>query len=75
MINWTLINQTVELINRTEEAEGITEQDSLIQDKVLDWYNHTDITDVDVLAAAALHGYYDPDITYSQLVQEVEELF
>lgn len=47
-----------------------------IQENIEDWYNHTDITDPFVLAAAALEfGSYDNQIYLEELLENTIEYF
>ena len=75
MTNYNLINAAVTLVNEYNEAENIFEATTIIQERVLSWYNNTDITDSEMLAAAAiLIGSYTPT-EYSEVMKAKEFLF
>lgn len=67
MLNTKLIEETVKIIVNYFEAEGIYEETSTIRSRVIDWYNHTDVTDSYMLAAAAMSGDYQLRLTYNEL--------
>ena len=75
MINKTLIKRAVRLIIEIEEAEGIIEQTSNVEARVLDWYNNTEITSAEMLAAASMLGDYSKDIKYDDIVRLCENYF
>lgn len=75
MMNLMLINETVRLIVEYNDFENIYETNENIRNRVIDWYNHTEITNSEMLAAVALHGPYDPDLRYSDFVAMREFYF
>ena len=75
MMNDKLIKEAVKIVIEIEEAEGITEQTSNIEARALDWYNNTEITSAEMLAAATLNGSYDPSISWDTLEQLTDYYF
>ena len=67
MTNTNLINTTVDIIAKLNESNYIYETNATIRARVTDWYNHTDITDSELLAAAALIGDFNPVITMNDI--------
>ena len=57
MMNLMLINETVRLIVEYNDFENIYETNENIRNRVIDWYNHTEITNSEMLAAVALHAF------------------
>ena len=52
------------------EAYNICPCAATLREKIYDWYNHTDVTDPEVLAAVALEGKkWRPDFTYDQMLE------
>ena len=68
MTNWILIKEAVELVSNLLAAEGAYELPQSIEKRCLDWYNHSEITDPEMLAAAALNGPYNPEFTWDDLL-------
>ena len=58
MMNMNLINKVVEWIIKAYEFEGIHESEKTIAERTLNWYNHSDISDFETLAAAVWIGDY-----------------
>ena len=75
MTNMILINEAVKLVNEIYEGEGIMESTESIRAKVENWYNHTDITSAEMLAAASMLGDYSKDIKYDDIVRLCENYF
>lgn len=75
MTNWKLIDAAVQLVVEFNEFSGRVETTENIRNRVLDWYNNTDVTDVEMIAAAALHGSYSPSISYKDLTAAKEYYF
>ena len=75
MTNDKLIKRTIRLVIEIEEAEGFAEQTSSIEARALDWYNNTEITSAEMLAAATLNGSYDPSISWDTLVEWTKYYF
>lgn len=75
MTNWKLINDVVKSLTEIYEAEHIVETKAAIEKRVIEWYNHTDITDEQMLIAAAWLGTYDPSIKYEEIEDARDALF
>lgn len=75
MTNWKLIDNVVDYLTDIYEAEHIMETRKAIQARVLNWYNHTDIADEQMLIAAAWIGDYSPSIKYSDIESARDVLF
>ena len=75
MTNFNLINDAVKLVSQIEEAENIYETNNTIYNRCLDWYNHSEIIDAEMLAAVALNGPYDPNLKWNDLVAAKEYYF
>lgn len=70
MTNMRLIAETVKLINDYFEAENITATNQTITNQAIEWYNHSEITDAEMLAAAVMtYGNYKPGTTWDELEQ------
>lgn len=75
MTNWKLIDNVVDCLTAIYEAEHIMETRKTLQERVIEWYNHTDITDEQMLIAAAWLGTYDPSIKYKEIEDARDALF
>ena len=75
MTNWKLVYDVTMEVSKLYEAEHIMETRKTIQARVINWYNHTDITDEQMLIAAAWLGAYDPSIKYSDIENARDALF
>lgn len=75
MTNWRLINEVVEYLSEIYEAEHVVETRATIEKRVIEWYNHTDITDEKMLIAAAWLGSYHPSISYNDIEDARDALF
>ena len=75
MMNWELIDNTTEQVGYFYECEGIMETSASIKARVIEWYEHSDIADIEVLSAAAYLGKYDPKITYDEILATRDMLF
>ncbi len=74
MTHWELIDEAVALAAEIEEAMGIEENNASIKARVLDWYNHTDVCDAEMLAAASMHGSFQ-SVDYNTLCIWHDEYF
>jgi hypothetical protein len=74
MINYSLIEQATKLVQDFYEAEGIYESSKITREKILDWYEHTDIKDAQTLAAASISGYYRMG-TISKELEDLKEFY
>ena len=71
----SIISNAVALVNYIYEGEGIMETNDVIKHKVENWYNHTDLCDAEMLAAASMLGDYSSSITYTQIRDLAENCF
>lgn len=68
MTNMKLIIESTKLVSNYFEAENIMVSDQTIEAQVIDWYNHSEIVEAEMLAAAVMHyGYYNPEVKWNQL--------
>lgn len=65
-----LILKAVELANKFLEAENIHVANAQLMKRAVKWYDHTEITDPETLAAVVLYGDFDPSIR----IDVIEEL-
>lgn len=75
MMNTNLIESAVNIVVNFFEAEGINENTSTIRERVTEWYNKTDITDAELLAAAAITGHYEIGITLDDIISYAKFYF
>ncbi|MCC8068774.1 MAG: hypothetical protein LIO71_03290 [Ruminococcus sp.] len=75
MLNTRLIEEAVKIVIEYWEAEGISEETKTIRDRVTDWYNHTEITTPQMLAAAAISGDYEFGVTWDELLDRERFFF
>lgn len=73
MTNYKLIKEVVKTVSFLYEAKRITETNNSIEKRVLNWYNHTDIADFEMLVAAAWIGDYNLNITYD-IIETVRDM-
>lgn len=70
MMNMRLIAETVKLVNSYLEAENIMVATQTIEAQTKDWYNHNEIVEAEMLAAAVMnYGSYKPGTTWNELEQ------
>lgn len=69
MTNMNLIERATGMVVEFFELEGTAVDTESIRKRVTEWYNHTDITEPEMLASAAWIGEYNPKIKY----QSIEE--
>ncbi|AXF52435.1 MAG: hypothetical protein [Caudoviricetes sp.] len=75
MLNMKLIEAALGLIEERNEIEGITNNRENYSNIVLEWYNHSDITDAETLAALALDGKnYNSTMRYNE-IKRIKELY
>ena len=65
-----LILKAVELANEFLEAENIHVANAQLMKRAVKWYDHTEITDPETLAAVVLYGDFEPSIR----IDAIEEL-
>lgn len=75
MTNWKLIEKSIKLVIDLFEAEGIMEDSKVIVHNVMTWYNKTDVTDAEMLAAAAISGPYRFGTSWDELIDLKEFYF
>lgn len=76
MMTYTTVENAVKLVIDTLEANMITEQTDTIRAKVYSWYEHSDVTDPEMLAACALEGkFWFPGATYQWMLEAKEYWF
>lgn len=75
MTNLILINKAVTTLEEIYESKNIQESRKSIESRILDWYNHTDITEEEMLVAAAWIGNYSPSISFETIEDIREALF
>lgn len=75
MMNRILITEATKVAYNYLVAEGLNPQIGLLRAYAINWYNHTDITDVDTLAAAVMLGDFNPDISYDEVIAAKEIFF
>ena len=61
------IELAVSLASDIAEANQIAMNNSSIRARVTDWYNHTDVTDIEMLAALSLESCYNSMFTFSDM--------
>ena len=75
MTNWKLVYDVTIEVSKLYEAEHIMETNDTIFKRVLNWYNHTDIAEFEMLVAAAFIGDYAKHISYAEIVACKEMLY
>ena len=65
-----LILKAVELANEFLEAENIHVANAQLMKRAVKWYDHTEITDPETLAAVVLYGDFEPSIR----IDDIEKL-
>lgn len=68
MMNTNLIENAVRLVVDLFEDEGIYESTESIRKRAIDWYNNTEIVDVEMLAAATITGSYQFGTSWDELI-------
>lgn len=74
MTNKNLITKAVEIVISYFETEGISEETRTLYSRAEDWYNHTEITNPQTLAAVVISGSYDRGIRYNE-IKQIEEFY
>ena len=75
MINVNLIEEAIKLAIQYYEANRLTVDTKSIKKRVLDWYNHSDIADAEILAAAAIESEYECGADYDTILAWKEFYF
>lgn len=77
MTNTKLIEATMKKIETFFKLEGFPltlDLKTSFKEKVENWYNHTEITDAETLAAVTLSGDFKPGITIKE-IEQIKEFF
>jgi hypothetical protein len=75
MVNNKLLQSAEALVIMHLESCNIPVETKAVRNRLLNWYNYTDIADPDLLAAAAIMNDYDCRYTYEDILLWYEELF
>ena len=75
MLNMSLINAAVKVVEDFFNAEGIYEDTETIKARAINWYNHTEIIEVEMLAAATISGEYQIGMTWDDVLKIKEFYF
>jgi hypothetical protein len=69
MNTYAVVEMAVKLVVDNLEANGIMSDTNSIRNRVLSWYNHSDIVDAEILAGCALMGRdWFPGATYQYMI-------
>ena len=75
MMNCKLINEAADLAIAHYEANGLVCDSYNIRRRVEDWYNHSDIADAELLAAAAIESEYECGADYNTILSWRDHYF
>jgi len=76
MRTYMAVEKAVKLASDIFEANHIVCDNESIRNRVLSWYNHSDIADSEILAACALNGKdWFPGATYEDMLAAKEWWF
>jgi hypothetical protein len=75
MVNNNLMTQALALAVQYYEANGYSVDSRAILKRIKDWYNHSDIADAEVLAAAAIESEYECGADYDTILEWKEFYF
>lgn len=67
-MTYSAVERAVDLVVNYYEARGIVCDTDSIRDRVLSWYNHSDVADAEILAGAALTGYWLSNASYDDML-------
>ena len=70
MINAIVIEDATNLAINILEAKSITETTNTIRNRILAWYNNSDICDAETLAVCAILGDYNSTLSYDDILTE-----
>ena len=73
MLNEKLVQAAIEIVISYLEAENIYEETKTIRKRAIDWYNHTEIVDPQMLAAVVISGEYK-SISWDEVI-EIENFY
>lgn len=74
MMNVRLIQEAIKLVNDYYDAQRKQEQNAVIIERAVNWYNNTEIVDAEMLAAMVIYGPYTPAISWNKCI-EIKEYF
>lgn len=74
IMNKKLYEEVFKTVVDAFEFEQILMDNATIDRRITDWYNHTDYTDVETLAALVMGSEYKASITCDE-VEEMKEFF
>lgn len=74
MLNMKLIFEAIDLVNDFFAAERIYESNESILNRAISWYEHTEITDAETLAAVVMYGQYDSSIRFND-IKNIKDYF
>ena len=67
---YSTVENAVKIAIDIFEAEHILVTTDSIRNTIYDWYEHTDVTDPEVLAACAIEGFrWYPGATYQEMLE------
>lgn len=69
MTNTALIETAVDLANKIAATAGIMMSNTCIRCRVENWYNYTDFTNPEILAACAIDSDYNSNLSYSWIME------
>lgn len=73
---YSTVENAVELAVMIYEANHTMTNTETIRKQIYSWYNHTDITDAEALAACAIEfGYWNPNVTLDEIKIAKNEWF
>lgn len=73
---YTTVENAVKIAVDLFEANHIVSDTESIRRRIYGWYNHSDVTDPEVLAACALEGKdWFPGATYEEMLEAKAEWF
>ena len=75
MLNMSLINAAVKVVEDFFNAEGIYEDVETIKTRAINWYNYTKIVEVEMLAAATISGEYQIGMSWDDVLKIKEFYF
>ena len=74
MMNTRLIEEAVQMVVELFEYEGISESTVTITARAINWYNHSEIVDSEMLAAVVISGDYNPSLSWKEL-ERIKEFY
>lgn len=75
-MKYSTVENAIALVIKNLEANHIAYDTECIRNRVYSWYNHSDVTDPEMLAACALMGQdWYPEATYEDMLDAREWWF